>query len=121
MCVCPVYLAYFLLTAVAGAIEASYSANNPYHTAVHAADVMQATHCNILQSPVYISIYLSVCLLPTPACVGRLSVKKETAPIQLAQCRFPGLAISNAKILVYFSNKIYGSNFIKRHSETVMV
>jgi len=30
----------------------------------------------------------------------------ESAPIQLAQCRFPGLAISNAKILIYFSNKI---------------
>ena len=23
-------------------------------------------------------------------------------PIQVAQCRFPGLAISNAKILIYF-------------------
>ena len=34
---------------------------------------------------------------------------------------FPGLAISSAKILTYFSNKIYGSNFIKQHSETVMV
>ena len=42
-------------------------------------------------------------------------------PIQLAQCRFPGLAISNAKVLTYFSNKIYGSNFSKQHSETVMV
>jgi len=42
-------------------------------------------------------------------------------PIQLAQYRFPRLAISSAKILIYFSNKIYGSNFIKRHSETVMV
>ena len=31
------------------------------------------------------------------------------------------LAISNDKILVYFSKKIYGSNFIKQHSETVMV
>ena len=30
------------------------------------------------------------------------------------------LAISNDKILVYFSN-IYGSNFIKQHSETVIV
>jgi len=40
----------------------------------------------------------------------------------LAQCRFPGLAFSNAKILIYFSNKIYGSkqsNLIKQHSETV--
>jgi len=43
----------------------------------------------------------------------------ESVPIQLAQCRFPGLAIFNAKI--YFSNKIYGNNFIKQHSETVMV
>jgi len=32
-------------------------------------------------------------------------IGNESAPIQLAQCRFPGLAISNAKILVYFSNK----------------
>jgi len=30
-----------------------------------------------------------------------------------------GLAISNAKI--YFSNKMYGSNFIKQHSESVPV
>jgi len=27
----------------------------------------------------------------------------------------------NAKILMYFSNKIYGTDFIKQHSETVMV
>jgi len=32
-----------------------------------------------------------------------------------------GLAISNAKILIYFSNKMYGSNFIKQHSETAPV
>ena len=48
-------------------------------------------------------------------------VGNECAPIQLAQCRFPGLAISNAKILIYFSNKIYGNNLIKQHSESVMV
>jgi len=48
-------------------------------------------------------------------------IGKESAPIQLAQCRFPGLAISNGKILIYFPNKIYGSSFIKQHSETVMV
>ena len=45
----------------------------------------------------------------------------ESVPIQLAQCWFPGLAISNAKIQIYFSNKIYESNFIKRHLETAMV
>jgi len=37
----------------------------------------------------------------------------ESVPIQLAQCWFPRPAISNAKIWVYFSNKIYGSSFIK--------
>ena len=49
------------------------------------------------------------------------AVGNESAPIQLAQCRFPGPAISNARILIYLLNKIYGSNFIKHHSETVMV
>jgi len=34
---------------------------------------------------------------------------------------FPGLAISNAKIEIYFSNKIYGSNVVKQHLETVTV
>jgi len=48
-------------------------------------------------------------------------IGNESAPIQLAQCRFPGLAISNAKIQICFWNKIYGSNFIKQHSETIMV
>ena len=48
-------------------------------------------------------------------------IGNESAPIQLAQCRFPGLAISTAKILIYFSTKIYRSSFIKRYSETVMV
>ena len=43
----------------------------------------------------------------------------ESVPIQLAWHRFPGPAISNAKI--YISNKIYQSNFIKQHSETVTV
>jgi len=48
-------------------------------------------------------------------------IGNESVPIQLAQCRFPGLAISNAKILIHFSNKIYGSNFIRHHLEAVMV
>ena len=43
----------------------------------------------------------------------------ESVPIQLARRRFPGPAISNAKI--YISNKIYESNFIKQHSDTVTV
>jgi len=49
------------------------------------------------------------------------SIGNESVPIQLAQCWFPGLAISNAIIQIYFSSKIYGSDFIKQHSETVMV
>ena len=42
----------------------------------------------------------------------------KSVPIQLAQCRFYGLAVSNAKMLRHFQLKIYGSNFIKQHSET---
>jgi len=33
--------------------------------------------------------------------VGVFGTENESAPIQLAQCRFPGLAISNGKILMY--------------------
>jgi len=45
-------------------------------------------------------------------------IGNKSVPIQLAECRFPGLAISNAKIQIYiFSNKIYGSNFIKQHPD----
>jgi len=51
----------------------------------------------------------------------RSATRNGSVPIQLAQCRFPGLAISNAKMLIYFSNKIYGSSFIKHESETVVV
>jgi len=49
------------------------------------------------------------------------TIGNESAPIQLTQYPFPGQAISSAKILIYFSNKIYGSSFIKQHSETVTV
>ena len=45
----------------------------------------------------------------------------ESMPVQLAPCWFAGLAISNAKIYIYFSNEIYGIKFIKQHSEAVMV
>jgi len=48
-------------------------------------------------------------------------IGNKSVPIQLAQCWFRGLAISNAKIQTHISNKIYGSNFIKQHSETVTV
>jgi len=47
--------------------------------------------------------------------------RNKNAPIQLAQCRFPGLPVSNAKMRTYFSNKLYGSNFTRQHSETVIV
>jgi len=61
---------------------------------------------------------VSVCLrvVGPPLWIGN-----ESVPIQLAQCWFHGLTISNAKISIYFSNKIYRCNFIKQYSETVMV
>jgi len=83
----------------------------------------------------YAYVQFGLALLRPPIIFDRLSMPKidrltgkprsstgnESVPIQLAQCWFPGLAIFNAKILIYFSNKIYGRNFIKQHSETVMV
>jgi len=48
--------------------------------------------------------------------------RNESAPIQLAQCRFSGLAISNAKVLINIFRypRVHGRNFFKQHSETVM-
>ena len=48
-----------------------------------------------------------------------LGIGNEIVPIQLAQCWFPGLAILNAKIFLKLN--IFGSTFIKQHSEIVMV
>jgi len=54
--------------------------------------------------------------------LDRIATGNESVPIQLAQCWFPRLAISDAsKIYIYFSSKIHESNFIERHSETVTV
>jgi len=44
----------------------------------------------------------------------------ESVPIQLAQCRFPGLAVSNAEILVYFWKNYTDAILSKQHSENVM-
>jgi len=49
-----------------------------------------------------------------------LHIGNESAPIQLAQCWFPGLAISNAKILIHFSNKNYGSNFFSNSTRKLL-
>jgi len=56
-------------------------------------------------------IKIFTCIVPVlliPLLIGN-----ESVLIQLAQCRFPGLAISSAKILIYVSNEMYGSNFTK--------
>ena len=62
---------------------------------------------------------------PGKIAIPIVAIGDESAPIQLAQCRFPGLAIPNDKILIYFFQIKYtdcdGRNFIKQHSETVMV
>ena len=49
--------------------------------------------------------------------------------MQKQQCRkgnesawhIPALAISNAKMLIYFSNEICDNKFVKQHQETAMV
>ena len=48
-----------------------------------------------------------------------LNIGSESVPIQLAECWFPGLAISSAEIRMRFSNETHESNFIRQHSETV--
>ncbi|CAH8641632.1 unnamed protein product [Heterobilharzia americana] len=40
-------LDYFLMARIFSAVEAVYHNFNPYHTALHAADVLQAVHCFI--------------------------------------------------------------------------
>ena len=53
---------------------------------------------------------------------GASIIGNESVPIQLAQCRFTGLAKFQCwNINIFFANKIYGSNFVEQHSETVMV
>jgi len=59
-------------------------------------------------------VFVPMCAVPSlffdvlhsPRCnriaLGERVIGNESAPIQLAQCRFPGLSISNAKILIYF-------------------
>jgi len=53
--------------------------------------------------------------------LATITIGNESVPIQLAQCWFPGLAISNAKILIYFSNKIYTHPFNGPLSKTTRV
>ncbi|CAH8678500.1 unnamed protein product [Schistosoma rodhaini] len=43
-------LNYFMMARIFSSIEAAYHNFNPYHTALHAADVLQAVHCFISQS-----------------------------------------------------------------------
>ena len=51
---------------------------------------------------------------PANALVLELLIGNESAPIQLAQCQVRRLAISDAKVLICFSNKMHGSNFIEQ-------
>jgi len=51
-------------------------------------------------------------LLPPPP-RAPAPIENESAPIQLAQCRFPGLVISNARIEIYFSNKKIRKQFYR--------
>ncbi|CAH8638506.1 unnamed protein product [Schistosoma intercalatum] len=43
-------LDYFMMARIFSSIEAAYHNFNPYHTALHAADVLQAMHCFISRS-----------------------------------------------------------------------
>jgi len=49
------------------------------------------------------------------------SIGNESVPIQLASDGSLGWPFSSLKYKYIFWNNIYGSNFIKQHSETVIV
>lgn len=50
----------------AGLVEEGYH-QNPYHNAIHAADVTQAMHCYIMQEKVRTGVFHAYCL-----CAARL-------------------------------------------------
>ena len=83
-------------------------------------DVLPLSHATNLQSNSNRLVFTLHPLLGDQGCT-RKAIGNKSVLIQLAQCRFPEQAISNAKILTYLSNKIYGSNLIKQDSETAMV
>ena len=84
---------------------------------VHSSN--QFSHfCTDTDKTNYYSTVLTTVHIVTAACQQSMTNNGNgSAPIQQAQCWFPGLAIPNAKILIYFPNKIYRSNFINKHSE----
>ena len=87
--------------------------STPRHSKTSSKRTVLIFHCEYSSErapKLYVSVF--ICLL---------RIGHKSAPIQLAQCWFPGLAISSAKIFIYFSNKIYGSDFVEQHTETVMV
>jgi len=49
-----------------------------------------------------------------------IPIRNESVLIQLAQCRFSRLAISNAKILIYFSNKIHESKILSNNTRKLV-
>jgi len=48
-------------------------------------------------------------------------IGNESVPIQLAQCWFPGLAICNAKIYIYFQIKYAEAIFSNRTQKVIAV
>jgi len=42
--------------------------------------------------------------------MGVQSIGNESVPIQLAQCRFPGLAVSNAKMTNFIHQRVIEKN-----------
>jgi len=47
-------------------------------------------------------------------------IGNESVPIQLAQCRFPGLAISNAKIRIYFFQIKYTEGILSNSTRKLL-
>jgi len=82
------------------------------HIKLASSSITQHSECSILQLTTMQKI--RHCRNTKSISPKHYTYRERKVPTQLAQCWFPGLAFSNAKIKIYFSNKIYGSNFIKQ-------
>ena len=58
--------------------------------------------------------------LPTGFALRLLYIGNESAPVQLAQCRFSGLAISSAKMSIYFLKIKYTETNLPRSTRKLL-
>jgi len=92
----------------------------------HSVDVRLACDCSVWRAYIPRVWASTSCVFAWPAGHANMPVGYHTSASTVCRynrhsARSLRLAISSAEIWIHFSNKIYGSNFIKQHSDTVMI